>query len=269
FMVPAPAFLRGVTLGLRLNNASLNAYLLEHVRPGGWWYFFLVGIAVKTPLPFLILSVLGVVYEMMTPRVNWHALAPAAAVLGILFVTFFVKYNAGIMHVLVVFPLLAVVAGQGAACLFKQGTTRNLRWLILILLLGWQTIETARAQGDFLSYFNELAGKDPSRVMVAGCDLDCGQDLFRLAGELKKRNVTHLKMAIWSTADLQRMGLPDFELLHPYEQVTGWVAISVRVQRFGRRTAPNSPDAFGWLDRFQPVAQVGRTIGIYHIPEKP
>jgi len=270
YLVPAPAFLRALINGRGLNNDSPNAYLLGRVRAGGWWYFFLVGIAVKTPLPLLVLSVVGTVYGLTNTRqVNWMAIAPAAAVLGILFITCFVKYNAGVRHVLVVFPLIAILAGQGAAWLWQKGTGPNLRRTIPVLLIAWQAVETARAQPDFLAYFNELAGKDPSRVMVTGCDLDCGQDLFRLSAEAKKRNITHLKLAVWTSADLQRMQLPDFEVLQPYKPATGWIAISARALRFGRRTAPNTPDAFGWLDRFQPAAQVGKTIELYYISERP
>jgi hypothetical protein len=31
------------------------SYLLGNTKAGGWCYFFLVAVAVKTPLPFLIL----------------------------------------------------------------------------------------------------------------------------------------------------------------------------------------------------------------------
>jgi len=47
------------------------------------------------------------------------------------------------------------------------------------VLLLWQCISSLNAHPDYIAYFNELAGRDPSRVLVTGCDLDCGQDLFR------------------------------------------------------------------------------------------
>jgi len=50
----------------------------------------------------------------------------------------------------------------------------------VVALLVWQAAESASAQSDFLAYFNQLAGKDSSSVLVTGCDLDCGQDLFLL-----------------------------------------------------------------------------------------
>jgi hypothetical protein len=270
-LIPAPSFLRGVATAWVLNQTSPPAYLLGHVKAGGWWYFFLVGIAFKSPLPFLILCGVGLLSLAASAREKgWSSLAPAASVLAILVITLPVKYNAGTRHVLVVFPLLAMIAGQGGAYLWLSAINAwDWKRLALVLLLLWHGIESARARNDFISYFNELAGRDPSRVMVAGCDLDCGQDIFRLAKELQARNIRHFSLAVWSSADMQRMGLPEFEVLHPYQPATGWLAISARSFRFGdvlHESYP--PDAFGWIAKFQPVAYVGRTIRLYYIPEQ-
>jgi hypothetical protein len=135
-------------------------------------------------------------------------------------------------------------------------------------MLLWQGISTLRASGDYLAYFNELAGKDPSKVLVAGCDLDCGQDLFGLAEELQRRQVSHVTLALWTSADVGKMDLPAFDVAQPFQPATGWFAISLRALRFGdlfHSTYP--PGAFAWLDRYQPVARVGKTILLYHIPE--
>src|SRR5205807_2644847 len=59
--VPAPAFLQGFATAWALNKSAPLGYLLGHQKTGGWWYFFLVALAVKTPLPFLILSTIGLV----------------------------------------------------------------------------------------------------------------------------------------------------------------------------------------------------------------
>jgi hypothetical protein len=51
---------------------------------------------------------------------QWTPLAPAASAIAVLLATMSVSYYAGLRHVLVVFPLLAVVAGSGAARLWQQ-----------------------------------------------------------------------------------------------------------------------------------------------------
>jgi hypothetical protein len=134
--------------------------------------------------------------------------------------------------------------------------------------LLWQCVSTVRASNDYMAYFNEFAGKDPSRVMVAGCDLDCGQDLFALSHELQTRHISHVTLALWTSADMSKLSFPQFEVPQPYKPVTGWFAISLRALRFGdlfHTTYP--PDAFAWVGRYRPVALVGKTILLYCIPE--
>jgi hypothetical protein len=146
----------------------------------------------------------------------------------------FVKYNAGVRHVMVVFPLLAVIAGCGCGFLWHLPG----RWQVwgrstLAALLLWQCISSFSAAPDYIAYFHGLAGRDPSRILVAGCDLDCGQDLFRLSQALHERHISHLNLAIWSSAEMSQMSLPAYEILPPAQPVTGWVAISRRSLRLG------------------------------------
>ena len=269
-LIPAPALIKGVADAWVLNKEKPAAYLLGHIKEGGWWYFFLIGIAVKAPLPFLILAGAGTLsLKTHDAERRWRAMAPLLAALAVLLVTMPVKYNAGVRHVMVVFPLLAIVAGSGCSYLWHQQNGRRLAArAALIVLLSWQLVSTTRAQGDFLAYFNELAGSDPSKVMVAGCDLDCGQDLDLLARELRARNISHATIAMWTSADPSHTDLPSFDVPQAYRPVTGWFAISLRALRFGNSFHMQYPvGAFDWLQAYQPVSRVGKTILLYHIPE--
>ncbi len=268
-IVPAPALIRGLATAWVLNKSQPPAYLFGHIKPGGWWYFFLVAIGVKTPIPFLLLVVAGLFpFRQLAKDGRWTAMAPAACALAILVVTMPVKYNVGTRHVLVVFPLLAIVGGYGCAYLWRlPGQQRPWGRAALAALLIWQGISTARASSDYIAYFNELAGKDPSTVLVQGCDLDCGQDLFALSRELQLRHVSHATLALWTSSNMSQMGLPEFDVPEPYKPVTGWFAISQRALRVGdlfHTTYP--PDAFAWLDHYHPQEKVGKTILLYYIP---
>lgn len=270
--VPAPALLRGLAAAWIMEKSRPDAYLFGHAKPGGWWYFFLVGVAVKSPLPFLVLLGAGLFsFKRFFSERRWSAMAPAVCALAILLVTMAVKINYGVRHVLVVFPLLAMVAGVGCSYLWQLPDRQRFPGRIaLVALLLWQCASTLYAGSDYIAYFNELAGKDPSTVMVAGCDLDCGQDLFILSRELQARHVSHVSLALWTSADITRMNLPEFDIPQPYQPVTGWFAISLRALRFGdlfHQTYP--PDGFDWLSRYQPVARVGKTILLYDIPDAP
>lgn len=268
--IPAPALIHGLAEAWVLNKIAPTSYLLGRTKSGGWWYFFLVGIAVKTPIPFLLLSLVGFYFILRSDRRGpWTQLAPAASAIAILIVTMPVKYNVGVRHVLVVFPLLAIVAAAGAASLWQiEGRWRVAGQSLVVALVIWQGVSTIRASSDYIAYFNELAGSDPSRVLVTGCDLDCGQDVFRLSERLRARNISHLNIAVWSSADMSQMGLPTFDTPQPFQPVSGWVAISARSLRFGdlfHTTYP--PNAFSWIESYKPVEHIGKTIQLYYIPE--
>jgi len=269
WIVPVPAFLRGLAIASVLNNTAPPAYLLGHVKDGGWWYFFMVGIAVKAPIAFLILCLIGLLALVEFARAGkWTALAPAVSVAAILIATMSVKYYAGVRHVMVLFPLLAMVAGCAAAHLWQLRLPVRLAGkLLLLCLLAWQVHATVMASSDFLAYFNEFVS-DPSKALVAGCDLDCGQDVLRLSQALQDRKVQTAHIALWSSADMTQMGLPPFDILAPFQPVRGWVAVSSRARRLGCVFHETYPlGAFAWLNGYQPVALVGKTIQLYYIPD--
>jgi uncharacterized membrane protein len=277
--IPVPDLIRGVQEARLLKSTAPASYLYGDEENGGSWFFFPVAIALKTPIAFLILAVAGCVSLFLRGKLDWAALMPAAAAAAIFVVTAFITYKVGTRHLLVVFPLLSVLAGAGAATLWSN-SQRNRHWgqVVLCLLLAWQVISTVRAQSDVLAYFNELAPRDSSRALVKGCDLDCGQDVLKLSRDLQERNVTHVSLAMWGTADMTRLGFPSVEVLRPNQPVTGWLAVSVRTLRTGQLVVIDKGiqysyffphGSLSWLDRYQPIERVGKTLLLYYISPKP
>src|SRR5262249_49477264 len=121
---------------------------------------------------------------------------------------------------------------------------------------------------NYLAYFNELAGRDPSRIALTGCDLDCGQDLLALSARLRELKAAHVSLALWSSADLSQFGFPDAQPLQPFQPATGWIAISLRAIKLGDVAHSTYPEnSFRWLDDYRPKERVGKTILLYQIPE--
>lgn len=278
-LVPAPDLIRGVVIARQMNKNAPESYLMGSVKPGGWWYFFPVAVVLKTPLPFLILAIIGLLHAIrLRSQGQSSALMSAVAVAAVFLATMFVTLRVGTRHVLVVWPLLSLLAGCGASLLWRSPGTKPV-WgrVALCLLLAWQTTASIRAQGDLLAYFNELTPQDPSEALVKGCDLDCGQDVFRLSRELRARGVTHVALGIWSSADLALLDLPALEILPPHTPVSGWVAVSLRALKTGQvvfcqngHILPDKEyphDTLSWLEQYRPVAHIGKTILLYDIPE--
>jgi 4-amino-4-deoxy-L-arabinose transferase-like glycosyltransferase len=254
------AVVRGVgSLAMR-NREGQDSFLLGEVRSHGWWYYYVVGLAVKTPLPMLLLGLPGL--ALLAVR-SWRARAfevgaPAAYFLAILaFASFFSSINTGIRHVLILYPLMAIGAALAARELLHV-RRRRLGGAVLAGLLVWQGAVAVAAHPDYLADFNALAGPEPEKVLLNG-DLDWGQDLKRLEAKLRERGIERVAIAYSGSADLARHDLPEFTLLEPYKPVKGWVAISL-CERECR-----SDGSHAWLKRYKPVARIGRSIDLYYI----
>jgi hypothetical protein len=231
------------------------------------WYFFLVALAVKSPLAFLILVGVGVaiLLNRLLYRADWRPLEPTVAAVTILLVMMPVKVHMGVRLILVVYPLLSIAACFGAVSLWHDTAHRRWARAATVLLLGWLVVSSVRAHPDYLPYFNELAGSQPERILVDS-DLDWGQDLMRLGEVLRSRKVDKLALSYFGTADPSRHGLPPFTELVPFRPTTGWIAISMFNLKVYR---PGLAGAYSWLEAYKPVLLVGRSILLYDIPGAP
>ena len=265
--VPAPEFWEG----LRQIRASVYlrggypSYLLGRYSDTGWWYYFPVALAVKTPLGFLILTLAGAVAIARRPtRKDWRILAPAAAAAAILLTSMASRADIGVRHILPIYPLLSIAAGCGVVRLWNSNAAKSAIRVAIIALIGWQLFDSARAHPDYLAHFNELAGRHPDRVLLDS-NLDWGQDLLRLSKELRARKVDSIALAYFGNADLSRHGLPPIRPVPPDRPTTGWVAISemwLKDLRGGGRS-------YSWLRDRVPVVTVGRSIRLYFIAPVP
>lgn len=264
--IPAGQFLLGIKDVVVKNRQGHVSYLLGEVRVTGWWYYFPVAIAVKTPLPFLVLAAAGLVLLLRRSvrEKEWRLLAPGVASAAIVLACLPSSITIGLRHVLPIYPLLAIPAGFAAVTLWKSSRPRLLGRVTVMALLLWQAGASVAAHPDYLAYFNELAGRQPDRILV-GSDLDWGQDLLRLSADLRSRGIQKVNLAYYGTADLTRHGLPAFQVLPPYRRATGWIAISEISLKTGNGRAPY--DGYAWLRAYKPVALVGRSIRLYYLPQ--
>ncbi|HEX4647977.1 MAG TPA: hypothetical protein VH111_04065 [Steroidobacteraceae bacterium] len=248
------------------NDAGHRSYLLGQVRSTGWWYFYLVALAVKTPIPLLVAGPAGVAWlarEGWRVRDSW-ALAPAVLTITVLgFASLFSHINIGIRHILVLYPFLAIGAAYVTVRAWRAlSASRALAAsragaALLLALLFWQLSTLWTAYPDYLPYFNE-AVPHPERVLVDS-DLDWGQDLYRLELRTRELGIAKLSIAYRGTADLKREPLPPFAVLPPRQPQSGWVAISELART-------RNPADYAWLNAYRPLERIGRSIDLYYIP---
>jgi hypothetical protein len=247
------------------NDTGHLSYLLGRVRSTGWWYFYLVALAAKTPIPLLLGGTAGIVW---LARDGWRRnqaweLAPLVLFATILvFASSFSRINIGIRHILLLYPLLALGSAYVLLRAWRWVVTRRgragmLAGLGLLAVVAWQLSPLWTAFPDYLPYFNEAVA-DPEHVLVDS-DLDWGQDLYRLEQRAAQLQIPKLNLAYRGTADLAREPLPPLHILPPNQPVRGWVAVSALART-------RNPADYAWLGVFRPLERIGKTIDLYYIP---
>ncbi|MEQ1691044.1 MAG: glycosyltransferase family 39 protein [Gemmatimonas sp.] len=270
FPAPLGEFVFGIMLVAWHNSLGNATFLLGDVTVGGRWAFFPVALGVKTPIPLLLLAAAGMLFAVRSWRRGegrpWLT-APIAALIPFA-VACSSGINLGVRHILPMYPALALLGGLAVARLWRMHVAAR---TLVVALLVWMAVNSWRAHPDYLAYFNELAGRDPGAVLVES-DLDWGQDLERLSDTLRVRGISEFSFAYFGFGDRADQLFPQ---MHRFERgdppPTGWFAVSETLYRRGyslleNRTVIAVPDAFAWLREREPVARVGRSIRLYHLP---
>jgi hypothetical protein len=181
-------YFRGLGMVIEHSRGGHLAYLMGEWSTGGWWYYFPVAIAVKTPFPLLGLAVAGIV--LIARR-----LRGTQAIQGMMFVIAFgiwlagamaSSVNIGIRHILPAYVLLFVFAGAAVRSCAGNRAGR----IALGGLLVWTTISAVRTYPDYIAYFNEPAGGPAggARYLVAS-NLDWGQELISLKRYMDEQGI--------------------------------------------------------------------------------
>lgn len=262
------------TLQQEHQRAGHSAFLLGQVSRDGWWYYFPVILAVKTPLTALALLGLSLVVVGRRPW-HWSLLWLLLLAGGLLAAGLLSRVNIGYRYLLPALPLLYVVAGRLAAPgSLKSPRLRGAVILALLLLAA----ESAWIHPDYLAYFNQLVGGQANGWRVAvDSNLDWGQDLQRLAQTQQARGWPRLRASWLGTAPPQAYGLqadflpgwpwqrPDalYDDFYPDRPAPGLYALSA-TQLQG--VYLDDPDAFSWFRQRPPDFRVGYSFFVYDVP---
>jgi hypothetical protein len=259
--LPAPEFFDGIRSALRHNSEGHPSYLLGRNGNFGWWYYFPVALAVKTPIAFLILSALGA-WLCIKRRAQAGALLPLAFVLGILLPAMAGHVNIGVRHILPIYMGLSIIAAAG---LIRIAQTTAVGALALVL---WMALSGALCHPDYLAYFNEIAGSEPEKVLVDS-DLDWGQSTKPLARRLKQLGATEVNFGVRNgrSAYLEVWpGLPKIKPIHPAVPAEGWTAVSPTIDKTTQYGLYfRYPTVQPWFDNLTPRERVGSYL-LYYLP---
>ncbi|HJR08055.1 MAG TPA: glycosyltransferase family 39 protein [Pyrinomonadaceae bacterium] len=189
-------FVLGVFWQAAHNGRGHPASLLGMYSNTGWWYYYPVAFALKTTLPFLLLSLASLAWGV------WRAAKKRERQLLIFLIPFFIytafvllsRINIGVRYYLPAYPLLFILGGALVARLL-EGQRHSARVFIVIALLGWIGVEAVRAYPDQMTYMNQLASREPRWHYLSDSNVEWGDDVRALAEYLHARGETRVRAA--------------------------------------------------------------------------
>ena len=227
------AYLYGLALATKFTAGQRPAYLNGEVYLGGRAAYFPTAFAIKTPIPTLLLLLMGIaaLVARRTPRARDPALLAGLLAFGALYgvASVTLDFNIGHRHLVPLYPVVFVLAGAAAAWLSSRVVQGA-----LVLAVAWAVFAAVRIHPHYLCYFNEFVGGPANgHLYLAASNVDWGQDLKRLARYANDRPGETIKLAYCGSADPRRYGfrcepLPSFlPVGEPGELSAGTYVISV------------------------------------------
>ena len=275
YTVPARAYLTGLQNLTHMLGDGKESFLLGSYSDSGWWYYFPIAFAVKTPLPTLLLIVgsLVYVYHRRAWRIGLPLLIPSSLYFGACLLS---PYNIGYRHLLPILPLLFIFVGQLACIEWRSSQKRA--WAAGIAVV-WLVVGSLQIRPHYLTFFNELVGgPDQGYKVLLDSNLNWGQELIELRDYLVRENIASVKLSYLGTADPGAYGivyepLPGFPyhqwqadsipemLLNPPNGVYAISATNLQGLNLKRR------DLYARFKERKPDAIVGHSIFVYKISE--
>ena len=213
------------------NRDGHHTALLGQSGTQGWWYYFPVAFALKTSLPFLIISLAALAWLLWRligkkdKRLLW-LLLPISIYAALAMTS---HINIGIRHFLPVYPFLFIAAGALLDRVRQVRYARHPAIALVVLAFVWMSVETLRAYPNYIPYMNQLASSHPHWWYLSDSNVEWGEDGRALAEYLHARGETEVTGAVsggWGS--LEQYGI-DYHEIFPKPGVpvpeTRYVAI--------------------------------------------
>lgn len=271
--VSIPGFIGGLAQVKGLVSHGFMAYY--NGEPGRHWpSYFLACLALKTPLPELLLWLLALAASAWRLRHGepWRRLLPLATAAGFLAIGMASNLNIGVRHILMVYAAAAVACGALAGWRAKFAPGSPLPAAVLSLLVLASALESLRFAPHQISYFNQFAGGPRGGIRYLGdSNLDWGQDLKALKALMVKEGIDELILAYLGTTDPEFYGIR-YQYLPPMfygatrdEFVVDPAREILAVSTSNLQGIVSGTDDYAWLRQRIPFATAGFSIYLYDI----
>jgi 4-amino-4-deoxy-L-arabinose transferase-like glycosyltransferase len=254
--IPAYSYLSGVYWQADKNRQGHDSYLLGGHSEKGWWYYFPVAFAVKSPVGVILLLALCLVWAArnasgwLRAPLNWHVLTVPPAIY--LAATMTSNINIGIRHLLPIYPFLYAALAAWLMGL-KSGRLKFACAAVISVLVCAESIS---AYPFYLPFFNAAAGGGAQgpRYLIDS-NVDWGQDLKRLKSYQAAHGGREICLSYFGHIDPAYYAIQSRPLTDAAKQDSCDLAISVN--------SLYSDDQFAWLRKLTPDARIGYSIYYY------
>lgn len=215
-----PDFIYGIGWQLGHAQRGHDAGLLGEYSRTGWWYYFPVAFALKTPLPVLLLSLGGLVWAVLRLRRSRDTrllliLLPPAFFTCLLMLS---TINIGVRYYLPAYPFFFLAAGLMLDDVFarvRRAGPRRLAVSLAAFAFCWVAVEAARAFPDHMTYMNQLASGRERWWYLSDSNVEWGDDVRDLALYLRERGETRVGAALLGWQVLERYGVEQAAIFVP------------------------------------------------------
>jgi 4-amino-4-deoxy-L-arabinose transferase-like glycosyltransferase len=260
------------------NDLGHPAFLLGEYGEHGWWYYFPVAFALKTTIPFLLLTIVSLAWAVWrASRRDMKFLILLTPVVIYAVPAMLANINIGIRHFLPVFAFFFILGGALLDRLLSVRKSRTLALALVIIIIAGCAAETVRAYPNYISYMNKLASGRPAWTYLSDSNVEWGDDAGALAAYLKARGETRVRAAfLGGSVVLPLYGAEYVDLLSPPGvtlEDTRYVALGASYlngstvpgwsEGSGRETEAQRQNYFARYRDRKPEAVFGNSIYLY------
>lgn len=276
--VPVPRnYLRGIDVQLFDFEKGKWSYLRGEQRLGGWWFYYVYAMLVKTPLGFIGLGFVAMALMIIHPRefssraaTEFVLAAPVVIILCLL--SSQTGFNRYLRYALPVYPFLYISCSRVAILFLCEN--RILKCIVTLLFAGG-VISSLWVYPHSQSYFNSVVGgPNGGHRHLLDANIDWGQDVLLLTEWANQHPEARPLFAELSTSiDFKTLGL-DADYVSSLmssnlnssspQFPAGWYAIGINDLMGYRRYGQVNTLSQSFRSE-TPIARIGYSIYIYRV----
>jgi hypothetical protein len=260
------------------NNGGHSSSILGKYDYRGWWYYFPIAFALKTPIPFLLLAIAGIAWGIWRTLQRDYsfliALIPLAIYSSLAMSS---SINIGIRHLLPAFPFLFMLGGALLSDIQDRLPRTGL--LLALAVIGIMGFETLMTFPYYISYMNQFKGQSPNWQYLSDSNVEWGDAVPELVTYLKARDVKRVSGALLGG----NLTLPFYgiEFIEPYGPpplpdtpyvVLGGSFLNGSTVEYGDKGSGRGTEAervnfFAAYRHRRPIAVFGNSIYLFENPD--